>query len=172
MLKVRLDAVDLSLVGMRLILLLVAVGGAVALFSPTSLKAASTCRLTSVDEAAYVAQNERVLRTVPVAPGARLIRDNSIGQPAADGCTPHENGPPYSSFMTFRLYSLSVSPNRTATAGWYAKVLPRLGWIYQTGSVATGFLNYKRGTASMAVQLFGQRPQWLQLSADYALIKR
>ena len=171
MLKVRLAVVDLCLVARRLILLLVAVGGAVALFGSASLKAASTCRLTSVDEAAYVARNERVLRAVPVAPGAKLIRDNSVGQPAADRCTPHENGPPYSSFMTFRVYSLPVSANRTAITGLYAKALPRLGWIYQAGSIATGFLNYKRGTASIAVQLFGQRPQWLQLSADYALIK-
>jgi len=156
---------------MRLSLASRAVGGAVLLYGATATEAAPSCRLTSVDEAAYVAQNERVLRAVPVVPGARLLRDNSVGQPAPDGCTPHENGPPYSSFMTFRVYTLPGSANRTVIAGWYAKALPRLGWVYQAGSVGNGLSLLQTRQASLAVQLFGQRPQWLQLSADYALIK-
>jgi hypothetical protein len=171
MLKARSDQADGPTVPMRLLLLLVAVGGAAALDGAATLEAAPVCRLTSVDEAAYVAQNERILRAVPVVPGARLIQDNSVGTPAADRCTQHENGPPYSGFRTWHVYSLRAGANRTAAAGWYAKVLARLGWVYQEGSVATGYLSYNRGTASLAVQLVGQRPLWLQVSADYALIK-
>lgn len=59
----------------------------------------------SVDEQAYVAHNEAVIRSVPQYPGAVLVNSYSIGVPRPGGL--NENGPPYSAFDTWHIYQVS-----------------------------------------------------------------
>jgi hypothetical protein len=65
-----------------------------------------SCLFRSVNQHDYIAHNEAVLRTIPLPPGARRINGWTIGVPSPDACVPwHENGAPYSAFVTWHVYS-------------------------------------------------------------------
>lgn len=103
----------------------------------------SGCRLRSVDEKAYVAANEAVLRTIPLP---RYLRDAysttwTHAQSAGDSCLPLENGPPYSAFVTTHVY---VGPH----LGFDNRIL-RGRWISVGGDGSSS--TYRRGRARLTV---------------------
>jgi hypothetical protein len=88
------------------------------------------CVLRSVAKASYVARNEAALATIPVPRGYRRINSWSIGIPSPDACIPHENGPPYSAFVTWHAYR-GPGP----AGGFYAHAL-RGKWSWVGGGPA------------------------------------
>jgi len=146
---------------------------AAAVLVPPSSAAgdATLCRLRSVDQASYVAQNMRILQTLPRAPHTQISATSSYGQSAPDACIPHENGPPYKGFMTIRRYTMLSGTTAKATISWYARRLPTYGWTLVSGNAAVGFLTFHRGFASLAVLTYvGGRPTFT-VSVDYASLR-
>ena len=101
------------------------------------------CRVQSVDRASYVANNERVLRSVPVYGHAQLIRDFSIGQTAHDAPLGQENGPPYGSYTTWHYFQRLDSVTCERVGLWYRSELRRRGWHRTAASGIVGVGYYR-----------------------------
>jgi hypothetical protein len=102
------------------------------------------CVLTSVDKRAYVAGNEAVFRTISLPRYLREAYSNTWthGIPAHNKCLPTENGPPYSAFITTRVY---LGPR----LGFDEKILGGR-WVRRAagdGHTST----FRRGEASLTV---------------------
>ena len=112
------------------------------------------CRARSVDEADYVQGNDALLKGLPMYPGARLaIPGQSIGQPASDSCLPHENGPPYDSFMTTTVYRLPDGATPKQVIDFYDREL--VGeWeqVIVRGLSNTCEVSYRRGEELLGVK--------------------
>ena len=106
------------------------------------------CVLTSVDEGTYVTHNEAVFRSLPVPPGARQVNAYSIGMPAPHSCFPHDTGPPYCAFGSWRVYALPPSVSRTEVVTFYRRAL-RGSWTFRTGG--SGDATFRRGEALLYV---------------------
>ena len=116
---------------------------------------AHSCRLFSVDKATYVAENERIYRTIPLYPRSTRLASYSIGQPAHDACIPlSENGPPYESFTTWHAYRVGGSA-RARRAGaiihWYKQRLAGLGWQLEGYTLGGTDGSFERGRQRLYV---------------------
>jgi hypothetical protein len=115
------------------------------------------CRVRSVDEHDYVAQNEAVFRTVPLYPGAREMTSYSIGIPDPNGITPHENGPPYQGFSTTHVYKLPISGTQKAVLAFYHQRL-KPPWRWYGPGQSPGYpppseAGFKRGAALLYLRV-------------------
>jgi len=129
--------------------------------TPGCSRGVGGCTLASVDEAAYVKQNEAVLRTVPVPPAARRINSYSIGIPSLDACFPGENGPPYSAYDTWHVYRPPSSWGPNATSRFFRRELASK-W---SGEASSGSdVTFRRGLALLYVRV---SPGTFALSIDY-----
>jgi hypothetical protein len=122
---------------------------AAAILASTAASA-DACRLFSVDKSSYVAKNERIFRIVPLPARAHRVTSYSIGQTASNACLPGENGPPYSSFTTWHVYSLPGQLRPAAIIRFYERELPS-GWWLQAGDAASGEGMFRHGTALIYV---------------------
>jgi hypothetical protein len=140
---------------------LVACGGA---------RRATKCRLTSVDESSYVAKNEALLQEIPIFPDSKLVNSGTDPQPAPDACLPTENGPPFSRFMTTRVYATPKPIPHGAVVRYYrARLVPRwrlLGWASPDRDST-----FRRGASTLYVAetggLPGGRGSW-SITVDHA----
>jgi hypothetical protein len=128
------------------------------------------CRLRSVDKGAYVAQNDAVLRTVPVYPGSKLLSDESSGMHASNSCGLSESGPPYASYWTTRRYSVPSDTPKGAIIRYYRRVLAA-SWRWTAHSVPdpgqpTIDSTFQRGDARLYV-LEVAADEW-SITVDYA----
>lgn len=119
----------------------------------TALLLLAGCRVRSVDKHDYVAQNEAVLRTVPLYPGAKEMTSYSIGVSDPNGNPLHENGPPYKGFITTHVYKLPKSATQTAVLSFYHQRL-KLPWLWYGPGQNPGYpppveAGFKRGEADL-----------------------
>ena len=125
---------------------------------------AAGCTVRSVDEKRYVAKNEAVLAQLPLPRATRLLSTYSIGQPAQDGFPPSENGPPYSSFTTWRVYEFDFDSHGGGADSFFAHELPPRGWDWIGGGAGGCDDSYVRGHALVYVSC---TENGFMLSADH-----
>jgi hypothetical protein len=106
------------------------------------------CVLRSVDKRDYVARNEAVFRTIELPYYLREAESNtySVGISSPQACLPFENGPPYSSYVTWHVY---LRPAEGGPYGFDRRLLGR-EWVSQLlggGNEET----FRRGDASLSV---------------------
>jgi hypothetical protein len=107
------------------------------------------CRIRSVDEAAWVGANNRVLETIPVYPGATELATYSIGNPAPDQCLPLENSPPYDSFWTYHTFTLPPGTGAEQVLDFYHE---QLAADWKPVVVGPGCeVSYRRGQVLLGV---------------------
>jgi hypothetical protein len=120
-------------------------------------KSASGCRFRSVDKAQYVAENEALLRGVPVYPGSKLIDTSSAGQPAPNSCLPRENSPPYDHFVTERRYwSPSGTPRGTIILFYRKALVPKWQLRAWSATEPPWDSTFRRGPAMLYVAEEGE----------------
>jgi hypothetical protein len=133
-----------------------------------SRTAIAACNAPSVDKTSYVAKNEALLRSTPVYPGSTLIRDESAGQPT--GSCPIENGPPYESYVTTRVYSTTVIIPKGKVVRYYRKILAGKWHLQGASGTVPGEpprdSTFRRGNAMLAITQFDTG--W-QIDVDYKI---
>lgn len=104
------------------------------------------CVLRSVDKSEYVARNEEVFRTIELPSYLRDEASNtSVGISSPQACLPFENGPPYSSYVTWHVY---LRPAEGGPYGFDRRLLGR-EWVSQLGG--SNEETFRRGDASLHV---------------------
>jgi hypothetical protein len=131
---------------------------------------ATGCRATSVDESSYVARNEALLQEIPIFPDSKLVNSETDPQPAPDACLPTENGPPFSRFMTTRVYATpKLIPHGAVVRYYRARLMPR--WRLLAWAAPDRDSTFGRGASTLYVEerggLPGGRGSW-SLTVDHA----
>jgi hypothetical protein len=103
------------------------------------------CDLRSVDKREYVTRNEAVFRTIELPSYLREAASNtySVGISSPQACLPFENGPPYSSYVTWHVYLRRGE----GPYGFDRRLLGR-EWVSVGGATGETF---RRGDASLFV---------------------
>jgi hypothetical protein len=120
------------------------------------------CVLRSVDERAYVRNNEAVLRRLPLPPALREAHANTWSHPipATNKCLPfYENGPPYSAFVTTHVF---LREPGEPPIGLDVRVLGR-EWVRELVGAGPE-MTFRKGDARLHVTT---TDEGLLLSVDY-----
>jgi hypothetical protein len=128
------------------------------------------CRLTSVDEAEFVAGNRAILDVLPVYPGSTRRSSMSHGWFASDACLSFENSGPIDRYQTTDSFTLPPEGLAIGSAPWtgldgfgnpagpaqvadvilyYDRELSARGWL--RSSWTNWEVTYRKGEALVAV---------------------
>jgi hypothetical protein len=104
----------------------------------------------TVDQAPYVRENERVLRTIPVFRGEPLW--NSYSNALASNPTgPFENGGPFDLWRTTHEFKLPANVDCQTIGRYYRRLLTRRGWTPRAYTSGLAFATYLKGASFLVV---------------------
>lgn len=117
----------------------------------------------TVNKAAWVKQNELVLSTLPLYPGATEARaPYSIGEPDPKVKTKTANGGPFRGYWTTQTYTLPFGTRPDLVFSYYAQSLGN--WSFEPAPGAVCEVKYRRDRAVLKIKACDAS---LDLSVNY-----